>query len=142
MPHRLPDWPQRLSEFFKVNRARKFQYGEWDCCLMAAAAIEAMTGAHPDPSFIGAYKTRPQCKYLIEKHTGKTGAEHIWRKVMQQSGYVERGAAFAQRGDPVLIKRTGGYSVGIIALDGDVIVAAGKGLVKIPRSKAVSSWQI
>lgn len=142
MPHRLPDWPARLSAFFKENRSRKFQYGEWDCCLMAAAAIEAMTGVHPDPSCVGAYSNRGQCNCLIKRRTGKFGAQHIWRQVMQQNGYEERPASFAQRGDPVLIKRTSSYSVGIVALDGDVIVAASKGLVKIPRDRAVSSWQI
>lgn len=142
MPHRLPDWPLRLEKFFEANRSRKFEYGRWDCCLFAAAAIQAITGEHPNPTFIGAYATKWQAKDLIKRETGHAGVQFIWRKVMKLRGFEEIAVGFAQRGDPVLVRRGSGHSLAVISLSGKLMVATQVGLASIDRSLAVSAWRI
>jgi hypothetical protein len=44
---RLADWQLRLAEFVKARAPMPFVWGENDCCLFVADAIEAMTGADP-----------------------------------------------------------------------------------------------
>jgi len=143
MMHRLADWQSRLERFLQENRTRRFVYGEWDCCLFAAAAIQVMTGTHPHPEYIGTYSTRVQCRDLIRRETGHSGVQFIWRKVMQEHGIEEGPPGFAQRGNPVLIKRgSSGYSVGIIGFGGEIEVAASLGLKRASRAQAVSSWRV
>lgn len=109
---------------------------------MAAAAIEVITGVHPHPGYIGTYKNRSECLELIRRETGRSGVEFIWRQVMAENLIQERGINFAQRGDPVMIRRGSGHSIGIVGMDGALIVAAARGLVRIDRSKALTSWSI
>lgn len=141
--HRLPDWPIRLEKFFEANRGRKFQYGEWDCCLAAAGAIQAITGEHPNPSYIGSYKTRSQALDVIRAKTGgKSGVQFIWRQVMESCGFKEIAANFAQRGDPVLVRRGSGHSVAVVGLSGNLMVPVKLGLASIDRKSAVTAWRV
>ncbi|MBI1188326.1 MAG: hypothetical protein GC206_13510 [Alphaproteobacteria bacterium] len=52
---RRADWRARLAAFIRARRDRALVWGDSDCCLTAAAAIEAMCGAHPAPELVGAY---------------------------------------------------------------------------------------
>lgn len=143
MVRRLPDWPRRLEAFLAANAATPFRYGSFDCCLMAAVAIQAMTGKHPHPEYIGAYSTRSECRALIRRETGKSGVEFIWQQVMQENGIQECPVKCAQRGDAVLIKRgKSGSSVAIVGLDGRLVVAGDVGLLLVDRGLAVRAWRV
>jgi len=142
MMHRLSDWQSRLERFLQENRTRRFVYGEWDCCLFVAAAIQAMTGTHPAPEYVGVYSNRSGAIDLIKRETGRTGAEFIWRKVMQKNGFIEGSAKFAQRGDPVLVSRKTDNSIGILGPDCRLFVLSRHGLAIVDRSFIVRSWQV
>lgn len=140
---RLPDWEARLEAFFQENKSRKFQYGSWDCCLMTAAAIEAMTGKHPGEQYVGAYHNMATSRALCLQIAGDVAMRHAWRKVMRDAGYAEQEANFAQRGDPVLLVRGGrDHSVGLIALNGQIAVVTKRGIEYTRRSQAVTSWRV
>lgn len=42
---RVPHWPDVLDSFVEANRARRFEYGTWDCCIFSIEAVKALTGA-------------------------------------------------------------------------------------------------
>lgn len=50
-PHRLPDWQDRLHHLVAQQSRRSFAYGQWDCALFVAAAVEAVTGRDVRPSW-------------------------------------------------------------------------------------------
>src|SRR3990172_421857 len=52
---RRPDWPVRLNQYILAVRDRPFAYGEYDCCIFVAGAIEAMTGVDHMAEFRGHY---------------------------------------------------------------------------------------
>lgn len=52
---RRPDWPVRLNQYIVSVRDRPFAYGNYDCCIFVAGAIEAMTGEDPMTEYRGQY---------------------------------------------------------------------------------------
>lgn len=54
---RRSDWYARLSAYVEEVRRKPFVYGEHDCALFAAGAVDAMTGSDPAAGLRGKYKT-------------------------------------------------------------------------------------
>lgn len=138
---RLPDWPSRLDLFLRENKARRFEYGEWDCCQMAAQAIAAMTGQMLD-SYEGSYCTWTAALRLAHAKTGEARLRTIVSHVMKRYGFSERPPNFAQRGDLMLVWGDRRHVVGVLDLGGMIAVLGEGGMARIPRSRAVSSWAI
>lgn len=140
---RVPDWPERLEKFLQMNQSRKFQHGVWDCCQMAAQAIEVMCDVEIE-SYAGRYATRNQALGLIRKVTKQSQVRAIVGHVMRRYGCIERAPNFAQRGDLMLIWRgnTRRHSIGVLDLSGMITVLTDAGMARIPRDRAVSSWSI
>lgn len=55
MVTRLPDWRQRLVRYLAAEQAAPFSYGSHDCALLAAGAVEAVTGVDPAAEWRGTY---------------------------------------------------------------------------------------
>ena len=140
---RVPDWPERLERFFAANHARKFQHGTWDCCQMAAMAIEVMCGIEIE-SYAGRYTTWNEAVGVIQKVTKQSQVRVIVTHVMQRYGCIERNPNLAQRGDLMLIWRgnTQRHSVGLLDMSGMITVLTDAGMARIPRDRAVTSWSI
>ena len=54
---RLPDWEPRLIQWLQKAAVTPFQWGEFDCALAAADALEAQTGHNFAGSWRGQYST-------------------------------------------------------------------------------------
>jgi hypothetical protein len=52
---RLKDWPSRFAALVESVRARPFAWGSHDCCLWAAAAVQAVTGEDRAETWRGTY---------------------------------------------------------------------------------------
>lgn len=70
---RLPQWESRLAEWVEHNRTRSFEWGQFDCALMAASCAEAITGTHPAPDLIGTYYTALGAYRVILENDGLDG---------------------------------------------------------------------
>lgn len=57
LPPRLPEWRSRLYRWLDTAAMRPHVYGQHDCALIAAGAIEAMHGVDPAGQFRGRYST-------------------------------------------------------------------------------------
>lgn len=98
--NRFEDWPQRLDAWVESRRAVPFAWGENDCVMASASAIEAITGADPlnGLRWSGALGAARQ----LEVEGGLEAA------VTARLGAPTH-AAFAQRGDLVMILHPSEY---------------------------------
>jgi len=126
---RLPDWPERLAGVFAARMAEPFSRGGNDCCMFAAACIEAVTGVNPAARF-KAYSTTAEAEAIIARSGG------LYALVSSVLGQPIP-KAMAWRGDVALIEIGGVEFVAVI--DGEKWLCPGpdgmrRGLVKDARA--------
>lgn len=132
---RLPDWEARLSAFVARHTDRPFEWGTWDCALMATAAAEAMTGEDRAADFRGRYSDRVgSAKALREIGAGTL------HKTMD-SLFDPRPVTMARRGDLVGMGSAIGVCLGRHAIfvgeeDGEA------GFVTVPRALWEHAWTV
>jgi len=141
---RAGDWEAALSAFLSACEGLHYVWGEHDCALFAAGAVQAMTGADPAAAFRGRYRSkRTAAKALREIGAGtlETTIDGLFETIAP---------AFAQRGDLVLHEGAVGVSAGRFALfvgdalqrgEGDANVAVA-GLVRVPRAAWEKAWRV
>jgi hypothetical protein len=140
---RKPDWQSCLSSYVLECAAKPFRYGELDCGLFVAGAIEAMTGVDVAGDLRGVYATRKEAFGTIRRLAGRASMEAIAECIAARCGAQEVPVAFAQRGDAVQLGRGRAATLGIVAMHGTEILAPAKdGLVRMEMSKAVRAWHI
>ena len=140
---RLPAWQSLLDAFLGANRARRVQYGSFDCCLFACDAIHVMTGEDPGASFRGRYHSRREAVRAIREVTGRVSVSAVAGHVAHEHDMSAVTTPYLQRGDVALLKRRSDCSLGIVALNGyQVVVAASDGLEWVPISTASGGWRV
>lgn len=136
---RLPDWEQRLADFVAGNADRPFEWGAWDCILMACAAVEAMTGVDPAAEYRGRYSDAKGAARALRE----LGQGTLARTVDAEFEACPVGKA--GRGDLVLVDGSIGICMGGFGLfvgeveDGDGIAP---GLIRIPRNDFEAAWKV
>lgn len=121
----------------------RFAYGERDCCLWVANAVEAMTGVDIAAAFRGRYHSRAEAMDLCEQYSGGRSIRYLVTKALREQGLVQAPASTAQRGDIVLVRRGTSYSLGIVGLNGREIVAAAEhAYLRLPLNLAVCAWRV
>lgn len=128
---RLPDWEARLSRYLADEATRVFEWGQRDCALFSCGAVEAMTGVHPFPEFLGAYSDREGAARALRE----LGAGTLHRTFSTKFPSVE--SAFAKRGDIVMAQNALGICVGGFAL-----FLGEDGFERIPRPHFDDAWSI
>jgi len=131
MTARLPDWERRLNAFLAQPFA--FEWGVMDCALFACAAVEALTGEHPYPEFLGVYSDRIGAAKAL-RELGKGTLEATFS---QKFDAVPPG--FARRGD--IVMATGG-AMGVCVGAAAVFLAEEGGLIRLPRATFTHAWRI
>lgn len=132
---RLSDWEARLSEYIASHVSSTFEWGETDCALFVAGAIEAITGEDPATEFRGRYTTEMGAARALIKY----GAGTLEATMDAKFGQIE--VPFAQRGDIVMHEGATGVVIGAEAL----FIGRGggqEGLVRIPRADWQKAWRI
>jgi len=94
---RRPDWMVRLDALVCAFRERPFAWGDHDCCTVAAAVVEACTGADVMGDLRGRYSTALGAARLIEAEGGMAAmlAARLGTEVavsMAQAGDIGLGA--------------------------------------------------
>lgn len=141
--NRLTDWEERLATFVADNRERPFAWGQWDCILMACAAVEAMTGVDPAAEYRGRYSDREGAALALRELGKGTLVKTI------ASVFPERPIGKAQRGDIVLFRGSAGIAMGAYGLFvgeetlADAVATPQRvGLVSIPRGLWEKAWAV
>lgn len=131
---RLPDWSQRLTAFVAAGRARAHTYAEWDCLLMPAAAVEAVTGVDHGAAHRGRYNSHASASVYL-RSLGHADAE-----ALLDSLFPQKPVGFAQRGDLVL----GSDGVPALCLGGFAItvIEGHAGYLAVARREWTKAWRI
>jgi hypothetical protein len=138
-------WHTRAYHTFLLERARvPFQWGVNDCALFAADGIRAIAGVDIAEDFRGKYDDEAGAFELIKTVTGGTTVADAAAYCADKHGLRERvHPLMAQRGDLVVVESLGMLISGLVHLNGrHVVVAAEKGLNRLPIMSVKRSWAI
>ncbi len=130
---RRPDWPQRLDTVLRDALTRTFRYGAFDCCLLAADAVHAMTGDDPAARFRG-YRGRRAAERIVAESGGLRG-------LVSACLGMEPCDAFPRRGDVVLLPHDAGEVLGV-AIGVHCAVPTNRGLEFLPARDRLCTWRI
>lgn len=67
---RLRDWQERLERLVLARLHQPFRWGERDCCLWAADAVQAVTGVDVAADFRGQYDSASSATRLLNRRIG------------------------------------------------------------------------
>jgi len=54
---RKKEWEKDFAQWVEESTQRQFEWGRFDCAMMAAECVEVLTGKNPEPFLFGAYYT-------------------------------------------------------------------------------------
>jgi hypothetical protein len=121
-----------LNEYILAVRERPFAYGNYDCCIFVAGAIEAMTGADPMAEYRGQYDS-------VE--TGKAALRTLGQGTLLKTLYRKFGkplpGAHGRKGDIAWYNGAVGLVLGRVAM----FVGAG-GFVLVPLSRLTRVFRV
>jgi hypothetical protein len=136
---RNSNWQSALSAYIEANARRPFRYGEFDCGLFVAGAIEAMTGVDVAAELRG-YRDRAEAFERIRSACGRARMDSVADYLALKFGIAAIGVNFAGRGDAVQFANG---RLGIVALHGTEVLTPYKdGLLRLPIAQAVRAWRI
>lgn len=148
---RHPDWLPRLEAFLAAAEGRRFAWGRWDCCLFAAAGIQALTGADLARGLRGRYRSLPGALRLLARHGGVAG---LAKTLAARYGIPAWDSpAQARRGDVVLLEAGAGLGLvlgpggnqclALVGLTGtDALGLGPEGLFQVPMGFWRHAWRI
>ncbi|HTN12513.1 MAG TPA: hypothetical protein VL154_16205 [Acetobacteraceae bacterium] len=134
---RVPTWPERLAALIEERRHTPFVWGTHDCCLFAADAVLATTGADPAAEWRGRYDSEAEALELL----GARGLEGTVADAMAAFGAPECPVLAAQRGDVVLATSGNEPLVGV-AFGSRIVVPGPERLVFLPLSAGSRAWAV
>lgn len=133
---RYEDWPRRLREIVTARSTACFIWGQHDCALFAADAVQAQTGIDLAASYRGRYRSASGSIRALKRY----GAGTLEASVTECLGDPVDSRQ-ASRGDVVLFESCYGPTLSICM--GAVSVAPGPdGLVSVPMDKWVMAWRV
>lgn len=127
---------QKINEYLRSNKDRKFQWGKFDCCLMAADIVVLSGREDPAKDVRGSYKTPSGAKKVLVKHFGgeiENAFNHL--PVIDP--------VFSQRGDLVLFDTSNGKVMAVKWVNGYYCIAPEGGLgVMVEVDKPIKAWRV
>ena len=144
---RYHDWPDRLINFLSKRDATPLKWGETDCTLFAADAVNAMNGSDPAHFFRGKYNSRKKAFVLLRRFSGG-GLEEPTEQIAKEMQYPEISPAIANSGDLALIDvenvdpEATGLTMAILANPTVAIAQGKKGLVYVHNAAIKRAWNI
>lgn len=128
---RRSDWEARLQAFIEANRDRPFEWGEWDCILMATACAAELTGVDKAADFRGQYTDKLSAAKVLRE----IGEGTLLRTISAR--FEPKPPGMAQRGDIVAVRASCGVCVGA-----DGLFVSDEGLIPLPRADWTGAWTV
>jgi hypothetical protein len=140
---RLPDWEERLTAVLAKSFDRKFEWGQFDCCLFVCECIEAMTGVDLSMGLRGTYSDKIGAHLAIKRISGgDLGALAQMMAAMFEIEEIQ--TALACPGDIALMNGLGGLSLGVCV--GEKVLSPsyvpGEGLAHDEIENCLRAWKI
>jgi hypothetical protein len=132
------DWERRLTAYLTEPRRHIFEWGENDCALLACGAVEAMTGCHPAPQFVGAYSDRDGAAWAL-REMGAGTLKATFDKVFER-----KRPGFAHKGDLILAHEAIGVCLGADAVFLQLDAPEGQPLefARVKRADFEIAWKV
>lgn len=99
---RDPNWPRLLNQYLNSIRDKEFEWGVFDCCVMCAGAVQAITGEDLMSEFRGHYESEEESDEAL----AQIGAGDLYETLKTKLGEPVDGA-HGQRGDVAYHEPTG-----------------------------------
>lgn len=128
---RHPEWEKRLVAVTEAHLNTPLVWGQSDCILTAADAVEAVLGDDPAKDIRGNYKSKTGAYRLIRERGFKSVADVL------SSQFEEVPVALAQRGDLGFYEKTAGYFC-----EYGFAVKGEDGLRFLPRTMAERAFKV
>lgn len=121
-----------------------FKWGENDCALFAADAIQAVTGVDIAEEFRGKYATERTAWKAIKKIAGGTTVSEAAAYCAARHNLIEHEfPLMAKRGDLVVVRNRDGKEIAaIVGLRGHPIAPGDDGLVQFSITDVVRAWKL
>lgn len=132
---RTPGWEMRFAETFEAWRRRPFAWGETDCLLWAAAAVQSIAGRDFAAPFAGRYQTALGARRKLGCSVEAMLDRHAPRRPI----------GFARRGDLALIEDAGPFGgwAAVVGPEGRFAWAPARdGLSPIPLAECSAVWGV
>jgi len=132
---RREDWEQRLSSLCIDKSEVPHVWGEWDCVIFCAMAVEEMTGENLIADIKGAWTSKIGAARVIKNN----GFDSLGDMVADR--LKEKPLPFIKRGDVVLCDGPDGEFIGIVM--GHFSVGPGPtGLASVPIDQAIRGFEV
>lgn len=132
---RLPDWDRRLARATERHMSTPMQWGESDCLLTVADAIEAVTGIDPAAKIRGKYSSEIGAAKLMRRRKAND-VEQVLERL-----FAPVGRLMAQRGDVCVVEREGVLCAGYVTEYG-VAVKSERGLDFIQQTEIKTAFKV
>lgn len=130
-------WRTALADYVQGVAHKPFVWGEHDCALFAAGAVQAMTGEDFAAGFRGRYKTLAGGLRLLKK------AGHDSHADMAASLFEEVHRSRAMVGDIAAIEIEGGIALGIVQGERIYVLRPGEdGIGTLPLRDAARCFRV
>lgn len=129
---KLVDWESRLTHLVSEAHGKTFAWGKLDCCLWAAACVEAQTGVDHADGIRGTYSDAAGAARVIKRMGGLRGIGALaGAPVLPLT---------ARLGDIGLVRSSGKPVLAVCA--GPVwLVVSSQGLLSVPLASATHCWR-
>ncbi len=130
-----------MDGFLRAHADAAFVWGVWDCALMAAAHIDALTASELYVEHAGHYDSEAGAAGYLAS-LGFSGLGALAASVLGSSIDNVR---FAQRGDVVSFDTDLGMALGLVSLCGTRIIGLNPskpGFIRLPRDLAIDAWRV
>lgn len=137
MMRRLPDWQERLAEYYQTVNDQPFVWGRSDCLTFVGGAVQAMTGQDLWSRYLGRYEGRDGVMQVLSEagHADMVAAaEHV----LIASGLVRVEPDASRTGDVVVVRAEPGQSFAL--RDGAGYVVRHEGGLAFLKVKPIAAW--
>jgi hypothetical protein len=131
---RRHDWSSKLYEYISDNAGREFSWGENDCCLFVARAVDVICDTKHAVSLASRYHDEATAQAYIEQSGGIIAAVNTFIGPHKTEGRP-------MRGDVVVFEGKYGHTLGI-CIGSNVVSVSALGVVYIPRAEILCHWNI
>jgi hypothetical protein len=142
---RTQQWDTReFHQFLLATAKLPFFWGENDCCLFAANAIQSFTDVDLASDFRGKYTDEASAFALIASVTGGNTAGDAAAWCAAKYGLTPcTTPLMARRGDLVVIQDSTREIAGVVHLNGRQVVSVGEdGLKVMPITAVKRAWHV
>jgi len=131
---RRHDWASKLHEHIAANASSRFSWGDNDCCLFVARAVDVICDTKHANSLASRYHDEPTAQAYIAQSGGIAAAVDTFIGPHKTEGRP-------MRGDVALIKHNDIDALGI-CIGRDIAVKTTDGISYVDRSAVLFYWSI